>query len=205
MTMEKKWLKVALWLAAATIGYNIAEGMVSVFFGMEDNTLALLGFGVDSFVEVVSALGILHLIVRMRKHGFVEQRDKFEMNALRITGFAFYLLTAGLLAGSTLKLVQDYKPDTTVAGIIIFSLSILTMYFLMHYKLKTGKNLTRMQLLPMPIALARVFICLLYCWFPVFPMNCWRSLIWMWQVPWELHGLLSRKDESLLKRHDKKR
>lgn len=139
--MKNNWLKIALWLAIVTIGYNVVEGLISVFFGVEDDTLALLGFGVDSFVEVVSGLGILHLLMRMRKHGLVEHRDKFEMNALRITGIAFYLLTVGLIAGSVLKIIQGYKPETTLVGIIISSISILTMYFLMRYKLKAGKIL----------------------------------------------------------------
>jgi hypothetical protein len=59
-----KW---ATGLALVTIIYNLFEGVVSVFFGFEDRTVALLGFGVDSFVEVISGVGIWHMIRRMKK------------------------------------------------------------------------------------------------------------------------------------------
>lgn len=133
-------IKIALLLSLITIIYNIAEGLVSIFFGLKDETLALFGFGADSFVEVISGLGIFHMIIRM-KNGTVEQRDGFERTALRITGFSFYILTAGLVLGAAMNLVLGNKPETTFAGIIISAVSILTMYFLMRSKLNVGKKL----------------------------------------------------------------
>ncbi len=135
-----KLIRLAFILSIITIVYNILEGLFSVYFGMEDDTLALLGFGVDSFVEVVSGLGIAHMIWRM-KYSKVDNRDKFERDALRITGFGFYILTAGLVAGGVLTLISGRQPETTLVGIIISSISILTMYFLMYYKLQVGKKL----------------------------------------------------------------
>ncbi len=58
-----KWASA---LALVTILYNLLEGVVSVIFGFQDGTLALFGFGVDSFVEVISGIGIWHMIRRMR-------------------------------------------------------------------------------------------------------------------------------------------
>lgn len=136
----EKLIKSALILSFITIFYNIAEGVISVIFGMDDETLALFGFGVDSFVEVISGIGILHMVLRM-KYSKVETRDEFEKTALRITGFAFYLLTAGLVVGSAINIIQDAKPETTVVGIIISVISIATMYFLMNAKLKVGKEM----------------------------------------------------------------
>ena len=137
---SQKWLNIAFWLSIVTIVYNVAEGLVSVYFGSTDDTLVLLGFGVDSFVEVISGIGILHMVIRMQRSE-IKNFDKFERLALRITGVAFMLLAIGLVAGSVLKIIQNTKPETTLAGIIIAAISILTMYFLMHYKLKTGKAL----------------------------------------------------------------
>ncbi|MFA5973624.1 MAG: cation transporter [Lentimicrobiaceae bacterium] len=137
---KDKWLTTALWLSVITIIYNIIEGIVSVYFGATDDTLVLLGFGVDSFVEVISGIGILHMVLRMQRSK-IENFDKFERLALRITGVSFILLALGLIAGSILNVVNKSKPETTLAGIIIASISIITMYFLMKYKLKTGKAL----------------------------------------------------------------
>jgi divalent metal cation (Fe/Co/Zn/Cd) transporter len=139
MTKEK-WLSTALWLGIITIVYNIIEGLVSVYFGSTDDTLVLLGFGIDSFVEVISGIGILHMVLRMQ-HSVIKDFDKFERLALRITGISFILLAVGLVAGSILNLLSDSKPETTLAGIVIAAISIITMYFLMNYKLKTGKAL----------------------------------------------------------------
>lgn len=137
---KDKWLNIALWLSVITIFYNIIEGLVSVYFGATDDTLVLLGFGIDSFVEVISGIGILHMVLRMQRSK-IENFDKFERLALRITGISFILLAVGLVAGSILNIVNKSKPETTLAGIIIAAISILTMYFLMNYKLKTGKSL----------------------------------------------------------------
>lgn len=140
MGNKEKYLNIALWLAIITIVYNVAEGIISIGFGINDETLSLLGFGVDSIVEVISGIGILHMVVKLKKTGD-ESRDLFERRALRITGSAFMVLTAGLVIGAVLSFLEGHKPVTTLPGIVISSLSILTMYFLMKYKLIIGKKL----------------------------------------------------------------
>jgi divalent metal cation (Fe/Co/Zn/Cd) transporter len=131
-------IKKAFALSLITIIYNLAEGLISVYYGAGDETLALLGFGVDSFVEVISGIGIAHMIIRM-KNSKVESRDSFEKTALRVTGSVFYILTIGLIVGSVLNIIKDVKPATTIPGIIIAVISIATMYWLMNSKLKVGK------------------------------------------------------------------
>jgi hypothetical protein len=138
--MNNKLLQTAYILSIITITYNIAEGLISVFYGVSDDVLTLLGFGVDSFVEFISGLGILHMVSRMKKTK-IESWDSFERQALKITGTAFYILTVGLIVGSVINFIQQHKPDSTIAGIIISSVSIVSMYFLMKIKLRTGKKL----------------------------------------------------------------
>ena len=133
-------LDVALALGLVTVVYNIIEAVVSIGFGLADDTLALLGFGVDSLVEVISGLGIVHMVLRMRKSP-VESRDQFERQALRITGWAFYLLAAGMVLGALLNLLQGSRPTTTVPGILVSLVSIATMWWLMSAKMKAGKAL----------------------------------------------------------------
>jgi len=137
---RKSLLKWALGLSLFTIFYNLIEGVVSVLFGLEGETLALLGFGTDSFVEVFSGLGIAHAVIRMH-YTRVEEHDRFERTALRITGVSFFILAAGLLAGSTLNFLQGNQPTTTLPGVIIALISIVTMYVLVQMKMQTGKAL----------------------------------------------------------------
>jgi divalent metal cation (Fe/Co/Zn/Cd) transporter len=135
-----KLIQLALTLTIITITYNLAEGLVSVFFGISDDTLVLLGFGVDSFVELISAFGILHMVLRMRKSQS-ETPDSFEKKALRITGTAFYILTVGLIAGVIINFVTKAMPETTMVGVFVSSASILTMWFLMRAKQNVGRKL----------------------------------------------------------------
>lgn len=136
----KKLLNIALYLAIITILYNSIEGVVSVIFGYEDETLALFGFGLDSFVEVISGIGVLHMVIRMKIINVVKH-DNFEKTALRITGIAFFILSAGLVVGSIINILYNIKPTTTLVGMIVSSISIITMYFLMKAKLKVGNKL----------------------------------------------------------------
>lgn len=131
-----KWASA---LAIITVLYNLIEGLISVYFGVKDETIALFGFGIDSFVEVISGIGIWHMIARMR-HNTIETHDRFEKTALRITGTAFYILTFGLMITAAVNLYEGHKPETTFWGVIIALVSIITMWLLMHYKIKVGRQ-----------------------------------------------------------------
>jgi divalent metal cation (Fe/Co/Zn/Cd) transporter len=143
--LEKYW-RWALWLAIITIVYNIAEGTFSIFFGAEDEALTLFGFGVDSFIEVLSGIGILAMVLRIRSHPDSE-RSKFERTALRVTGTAFYILAAGLAVTAVYNLVVGHKPESTLPGTIISLISILSMWLLVKAKRKVGRALNSAPIL----------------------------------------------------------
>ncbi|MBF0557525.1 MAG: cation transporter [Nitrospirae bacterium] len=133
-------------LALITIFYNSIEGGVSVFFGLQDETIALFGFGLDSFVEVVSGIGIWHMVRRMKQSDPVNH-DSFEKRALQITGGAFYVLAVGLVATSALNIYRGTRPETTLWGIVVSVISILAMWLLIHYKMKIGKQFNSQALI----------------------------------------------------------
>jgi divalent metal cation (Fe/Co/Zn/Cd) transporter len=132
--------RIAFGLSLISIGYNILEGLVSIYFGVQDKTLALSGFGVDSFIEVFSAVGIAWMILRIGRNPS-SPRSRFEITALRITGTAFYLLTVGLILGAGINLAQGSRPETTFWGIVISLVSILTMGGLVWSKRVVGRRL----------------------------------------------------------------
>jgi divalent metal cation (Fe/Co/Zn/Cd) transporter len=132
--------KKAYLLSLFTIFYNVVEGLVSIYFGYQDETLTLFGFGIDSFIEVISGFGVAFMILRIKQHP-ESSKSKYEINALRITGTGFYVLSAGLLAGSVVNLITHHKPETTFWGIVISILSIVIMYWLMSAKRKVGNKL----------------------------------------------------------------
>lgn len=139
-TEFSRLFKIAFALAMFTIIYNIAEGLISTYLGFEDESLVLFGFGSDSFIEVISGLGIAHMIVRIQKRPN-SNRDKFEKTALRITGFAFYALVFALVLTSFYNLWSGHKPITTFYGVIISAISILVMWILVVWKRRVGKKL----------------------------------------------------------------
>jgi divalent metal cation (Fe/Co/Zn/Cd) transporter len=135
-----KLFTYAWYLALFTIFYNILEGLVSVYFGVEDESLSLFGFGADSFIEVLSGAGIAHMVLRIRKNPD-SNRDKFENRALKLTGISFYILSAGLVISSVYNIWTGHKPVTTIWGIIVSVLSILIMLLLVYGKRKIGTML----------------------------------------------------------------
>jgi divalent metal cation (Fe/Co/Zn/Cd) transporter len=137
---EQRFYKQAYRLSLFTIFYNIAEGVVSMVFGYADETLSLFGFGADSFIEVMSGVGIAIMILRIKQNP-KSPESRFEITALKITGTAFYLLAAGLLIGIVINLIKHHKPETTIWGVIISLVSIAVMVWLMNAKKTIGRKL----------------------------------------------------------------
>ncbi len=136
----ERYFTYALWLGYFTVVYKLLEGLVSIFFGAHDEALTLFGFGVDSFIEVVSGLGIIAMVLRIRRNPLTP-RSQFERTALRITGTSFYLLGAGLLATAVYNLITGHKPETALPGLIISLISIGLMWALVAGKRRVGTAL----------------------------------------------------------------
>ncbi len=137
---EERLYRVAFGLAVFTIIYNLAEAGVAIGFGLRDESLTLFGFGIDSLIEVVSGVGIAHMVVRIRANPLTA-KDTFERKALGITGVSFYLLIAGLIATSIQKVISGERPETTMVGVILSLISIAVMLALMYAKLSVGRKL----------------------------------------------------------------
>ena len=145
-SMQKNYWNYALWLAVFTIVYNIAEGLVSIGVGVSDESLALFGFGVDSFIEVMSGIGILVMVNRIRQNPDTS-RTPFEVTALKVTGTAFYILAVGLGISAVYNIVTNHKPETTLPGLVISIISIAMMWLLVTGKRKVGRTLNSMPIL----------------------------------------------------------
>ncbi|MER3523782.1 MAG: hypothetical protein C4326_06850 [Ignavibacteria bacterium] len=137
---EKKLYDVAFALSIFTITYNIIEGLVATYFGYEDETFALFGFGLDSIIETISGIGIAHMVYRIRRNNHVSH-DDFERTALRVTGFAFYALTLVLVGMAINNTLTQHRPETTFWGVVISLISILIMWALIYGKRKVGSQL----------------------------------------------------------------
>lgn len=123
-----------------TVIYNICEAFFSIFFGSLSNSIALVGFGLDSVVESLS--GII-IIWRLKKHGFLDEEEEFEIEkkATKLVGVTFFILGFYVLVESIRKLIFVEKSDPSLAGIIIALASLLIMPFLYYQKNSIGKKI----------------------------------------------------------------
>jgi divalent metal cation (Fe/Co/Zn/Cd) transporter len=124
--------RAALWLSFFTVGYNLLEGGVSLLAGAWADSIALTGFGLDSFMESLSG-GVM--IWRFGFHpGLSEEaEERVEHRAVRLVGGTFFLLGGYILIESVAKLIQREAPKPSSLGIAIalVSLGIMPVLFLL--------------------------------------------------------------------------
>ena len=143
--MDTRLHKKALLLSYFTVGYNVLEGIASIFAGLFAGSIALVGFGLDSFVESLS--GCI-MIWRFRKHGKIteEEEEKVELRATKLIAYTFLILGSYVLYESIKKLYFHEIPNTSLLGIIIAIVSIIVMPVLFYMKYQTGKSVNSKSL-----------------------------------------------------------
>lgn len=138
--------KQALVLSYITVGYNILEGIASILAGSLAGSIALLGFGLDSFVESFSG-GIM--IWRFRKRGDLpeEEEEKIERRAAKLVSYTFFLLGIYVLYESVKKLWFHEAVHPSLFGIVIAVISLTAMPVLFFLKYKIGKSINSRSLI----------------------------------------------------------
>ena len=121
-------------LAGLSVGYNLVEAVVAITAGLVAGSVALVGFGLDSTVEVSSGL----IILWQFSHHIPEQR---EQQALRLMALSFFALAAYVSFESVRALIGAHEPDPSPVGIGIASASLVVMPFLSWAQRRTGKAL----------------------------------------------------------------
>src|SRR5215471_4729387 len=121
-----------------TVAWNAIEGLLAIFFGGMAGSISLVGFGLDSFIEVMSGAALLW---RMSVDANVERRALNEKRALRIVGMCFLWLAAYISYESGADLLLKHAPEHSLPGIILACVSLLVMPFLSRAKRKVGRDL----------------------------------------------------------------
>ena len=121
-----------------TIAWNAAEGLVAVIAGSAAGSISLVGFGIDSFIEVTSGAALLW---RMSVDGDVHQRERNEKRTLKIVGACFLTLAAYIAYESATDLWSKKAPEHSIPGIILACVSLIVMPLLSRAKRKVGRAL----------------------------------------------------------------
>jgi len=132
--------KRALALSYVTVCYNVIEGVVSVLAGRLAGSIALIGFGLDSFMESLSG-GVM--IWRFTHGEGISPEDELrrERKAIKFIGYTFFVFGAYVLYESLKKLLAAEPPEPSVFGIVIAMVSLVAMPVLFYAKYRTGKRM----------------------------------------------------------------
>jgi divalent metal cation (Fe/Co/Zn/Cd) transporter len=128
-----RWRRTALALAWATIAWNCLEAVVAIVSGTEAGSIALVGFGLNSIVEVGSAL-----VVVWQFSGADAER---EQRALRLIAGSFFLFAAYIVLQAIWDLVARSEPQASVPGIVLAALSLLVMPGIAVAKRRVGRRM----------------------------------------------------------------
>lgn len=137
--MNTNLQKRGIRLEQFTIAYNVIEGFVAVTAGLVAGFVSLIGFGVDSGIEVFSAVLVLtRLTAQFRSNEIDEVKER---RALKLIGVSFFVLAGYVIIESVRRLLINSMPEVSEVGIGLTLASVLIMPWLAHQKISTGKAL----------------------------------------------------------------
>jgi divalent metal cation (Fe/Co/Zn/Cd) transporter len=122
------------WVVAATIGYNVIEAVIAITAGTIASSAALVAFGLDSTIEVLSAAAVAWQFTR-------RDPERWERGTLRVIAIAFFALAAYVTVSSLLALIAHIEVEHSTLGIAITALSVLVMPFLSFAERRAGREL----------------------------------------------------------------
>jgi divalent metal cation (Fe/Co/Zn/Cd) transporter len=131
----------ALWLEYFTVGWNIVEGVVAIVAGVIAGSVALIGFGADSAIEVVSGVGLLWRLRKAGPEARVSEESDAEKRALYVVAATFFLLALYISYESVTALIYREEPLTSPIGIVLAVLSLTVMPALAFAKQRVGNQM----------------------------------------------------------------
>lgn len=136
-------LKKASRLEYLTVGWNVVEGVIAVSAALAAGSVALLGFGLDSFVESTSGLILLWRLSKERRStdACAEDIERLDRRAHRLVGVTLFLLGAYIAIDSAMALWNGERPEVSIVGLGLVSVSIVVMRWLARAKAQAAREL----------------------------------------------------------------
>ncbi|KQR51748.1 cobalt transporter [Leifsonia sp. Leaf336] len=122
------------WIVATTIGYNLVEAIVAIIAGSAASSAALIGFGLDSTIEVLSAAAVAWQFTR-------RDPERWEKPTLRVIAIAFFALALYVIVSSAMTVFGRVEIHHSPVGIALTALSVVVMPFLSLAEHRAGREL----------------------------------------------------------------
>jgi cation diffusion facilitator family transporter len=138
---KEKLHRRGLWLEWFTVAWNVVEAVVAVGVGLVVGSVALIGFGVDSGIEVISAVVLLWRLRKAGPNASAEEHGEAERKALHLVAATFFLLAAYITYEAIGALLSGEGPETSTVALVLSIISIVVMPTLAYLKGRTGREM----------------------------------------------------------------
>jgi cation diffusion facilitator family transporter len=128
-------------LEVFTVAWNAVEGVVAIGAGIATGSVSLIGFGADSFIEVISAVALLWRLREAGPEASAEERGSAEKRALYLVAATFFLLAAYITYEAVGALLSGEGPEDSAVGLVLSVVSLLVMPALAYGKQRTGREM----------------------------------------------------------------
>lgn len=136
-----RWFRIGLWLVAATMAYNVVEAVVALWSGLEADSIALLGFGLDSVIETAAAGVLLWRLAVEARGADKETIARTEHRVHQFVGVTFLLLALYVTAQAGSTLWNRQAPEESVVGIVLATVSLVLMPLVSWGKLRAAREI----------------------------------------------------------------
>jgi divalent metal cation (Fe/Co/Zn/Cd) transporter len=130
-----------LWLEWFTVAWNVVEAVVAIGVGLAVGSVALVGFGVDSGIEVISAVALLWRLLKAGPHASVPEESGAERKALYLVAATFLLLALYILYEAVGALISGEGPESSTVALVLSAVSLVIMPVLAYLKGRTGREM----------------------------------------------------------------
>jgi len=134
-----RWLRRGLWLVAGTMVYNAVEAVVALWAGLAASSVALVGFGLDSVIELAAAAVVLWRMAIEARGADPARVTRAENRVRRFVGVTFFVLAAYVLIQSAWIIWTENPPDESTVGIVLAIVSLVIMPLIAVGKFKVAR------------------------------------------------------------------
>jgi divalent metal cation (Fe/Co/Zn/Cd) transporter len=138
---KEKLHRRGLWLEAFTVAWNVVEAVVAIGVGLAVGSVALVGFGADSGIEVISAVALLWRLLKAGPHASVPEESAAERKALYLVAATFLLLALYILYEAVGALISGEGPESSTVALVLSAVSLVIMPALAYLKGRTGREM----------------------------------------------------------------